>query len=430
MNVMHLVPSYWPAFRYGGPIFSVHGLCKGLVRLGHRVTVLTTDIDGPGRLDVPTERPVDVDGVEVHYLPVGWPRRITRAPKMKRELAKLLPTVDLVHLHAVWQWPTWIGARMAERAGVPYVFSPHGMLVGELIARKSPLAKKTWLTLIERRTLARAAAIHCTSELEAAEIRALGLDLAPIVVVPNGVDLPEADPEPALVEEVWAGIARGARLLYLGRISWEKGIDRLLASLPQVPTVKLLLAGNDEAGESERLLRMAADLGVCDRLRFLGRVEGNRKWALIAGADLLVLPSLSENWGMVVTEALGMGTPVVVTEGVGTAALVRQHGLGLVVDGTAAGLSAAIQELLADRERRLAMGERGRLIVRERFSHEAVARQMADVYAAILARKGLPALGPERELSVVERQHFHLTSFGDRSHQRRRGQSAASFGKP
>lgn len=402
MRFLHVIPSYWPALRYGGPIWSAHGLCRGLVRLGHRVIVLTTDIDGPGRLDVPTDRPVDVDGVEVHYLPVGWPRRITRAPKMKRELAKLLLTVDLVHLHAVWQWPTWIGARMAERAGVPYVISPRGMLVGELIARKSPLAKKTWLTLIERRTLARAAAIHCTSELEAAEIRALGLDLAPIVVVPNGVDLPEADPEPALVEEVWAGVPRGRRLLYLGRISWKKGIDRLLASLPLVPTAQLLLAGNDEERETGRLLRMAADLGVRDRIRFLGRVEGNRKWALIAGADALVLPSLNENWAVVVSEALGMGTPVVVTEHVGSAELVREHGLGRVVDGSPQALASAINELLSDCALRSSIGARARQIVRKRLSHEAVAETMSDAYSAVLCRRKQLAADGVRELRVAE----------------------------
>lgn len=350
------------------------------MRCGHRVLVLTTDIDGPGRLDVPTGRPVMLEGVEVRYSPVGWPRRITRAPALRVELARLLPEVDLVHLHAVWQWPTWIAARAAERAGVPYVLSPRGMLVRELIAQKSPLAKKLWLALVERRTLARAAAIHCTSEVEARELRALGLDLAPVVVVPNGVDLPEYEPDPALVEALWGGRSRGTRLLYLGRISWEKGIDRVIEALQSAQRAWLIVVGNDETGASRSLAQLAKDLGVYDRVQFSGPIEGEAKWALICGADVLVLPSLSENWGVVVTEALGVGTPVVVTEGVGAAELVREHDLGAVVDGSPQSLARAIADLLADPGRRRAMGERGRRLIHERFTHDAVARTMAAVY--------------------------------------------------
>ncbi len=378
MRLAHLVPSYLPAVRYGGPIRSVHGLARGLVRLGHRVTVLTTNVDGPGESPVPVDRPVVLDGVTVRYVPVGRPRRIARAPAMIPVLRQLLAKADLVHLHAVWQWPTWVGARAAERAGIPYVLSPRGMLVGELIARKSALAKRLWLAAIERRTLARAAAIHATSAIEAAELRALRLDLAPVVEVPNGVDLPEREPDPTAAEAAWRGVPPGSRVLYLGRVSWEKGIDRLVEATALAPHWAVIIAGNDETGASDALRALAAERGIADRLRFTGRVEGDAKWALLAGADVLVLPSLSENWGLVVTEALGMGTPVVVTRGVGAAELVVRHELGAVVDGTPEALAAAIASLLRDPERRRAMGERGRRIVRERYSWDAVAPLMAE----------------------------------------------------
>lgn len=402
MFVLHIVPYYWPAVRYGGPIRSVHGLCKRLAGLGHRVTVLTTDVDGPGRLEVPTDRPVMLDGVEVRYLPVGWPRRITRTPAMRAELRRRLPSMDLVHLHAVWQWPTWIGARMAERANLPYVVSPRGMLVRELIEKKSPRAKKAWLALVDRATLARAAFIHCTSEIEAAEIRALGLDLAPIAVVPNGVDLPDREPPSRLVEEVWAAVPRGRRILFLGRVNWEKGIDRLIRAMSDVRDGELIVAGNDEEGAMPGLARLSGELGLERRVRFIGAVEGERKWALLSGADLLVLPSLSENWGLVVTEALAVGTPVVVTHGVGAAGLVAEEELGLVVDGVPEALAAAIRTLLADPDRRRAMGERGRRIVRERFSHEAVARQMAKVYESVLADDSKVRADLVRPAAVLE----------------------------
>lgn len=387
MNLVHLIPSYLPAVRYGGPIRSVHGLARELVRLGHRVHVLTTDIDGPGRLNVPTDRWVELDGVEVRYCPVGRPRRITRAPAMRGELARLLPEVDLVHLHAVWQWPTWLGARAAHRAGVPYLLSPHGMLVEELIARKSPLAKKAWLALIERRTLARAAAIHVTSALEAEAIRALGLDLSPLVEVPNGVDLPDPLPSEREAEDAWEPYPRGRRLLFLGRISWKKGIDRVIRALVDVPDAVLRIVGNDECGTTSELEALAREIGVGDRVDFAGPEHGSGKWALLAGADLLVLPSLNENWGIVVSEALGVGTPVVASAGVGAAELVRRHELGAVVDGSAASLAVAIRELLAAPERRRDMGERAKRVIGHNFTHAAVARAMVDVYAQLLVER-------------------------------------------
>lgn len=391
MHLLHIIPFYYPAIRYGGPINSVHGLAKGLVALGHEVRVLTTNIDGPGVSDVPVDRPVQLDGVEVRYLPVGRPRRITRAPAMRADLARLLPRTDVLHLHGVWQWSTWMAARAARRAGVPYLLSPRGMLVRELISRKSPFAKRLWLAAIERRTLAEAAAIHCTSELEAEDLRRLELDLAPVVVVPNGVVLPEPMPSSRLAEAAWPALPRGGRLLYLGRINWKKGIDRLIRALTAVPDALLRVVGPDEEGQRAALRALAREVGVADRVTFEETVHGGEKWALLAGADLLVLPSLHENWGMVVSEALGVGTPVVVTETVGAAELVRRHDAGAVVEGSPEALAAAIRTLLADPARRTAMGERARRVVRTQYSREVVARRMAELYSWVLGGGPPPA---------------------------------------
>jgi glycosyltransferase involved in cell wall biosynthesis len=381
LHLLHIVPSYWPALRYGGPIRSVHGLAKVLVAQGHRVRVLTTDIDGPGRLDVPTDRWVELDGVEVRYCPVGVPRRITRAPAMAVVLFECLYEVDLVHLHGGYQWSTWFGSRACRNVGRPYVLSPRGLFVRELIRQKSALAKRLWLALVDRHVLAGAAVIHLTSEVEAAELRALGLDLAPLAIVPNGLDLPDSLPDPAEAEAAWAGIPSGRRLLYVGRINWEKGLDRLLHAMPFLPEVVLVAAGNDEEGLRPRLEALAHELGVADRVRFPGPVEGSGKWALLAGADLFVLPSLNENWGIALTEALAAGTPVVTTEGVGAAAFVREHGLGAVTDGSPDALAREIAAWLArPAEERAAVGDRARRAVAEHLSWAAVGREMTALY--------------------------------------------------
>jgi glycosyltransferase involved in cell wall biosynthesis len=403
MRLLHVVPTYAPAWRHGGPIVAVHGLCKALAARGHEVTVFTTDVHGDGTLDVPRAAPVELDGVTVWYFPVGAPRRLYRSPAMGRALAGLLPDrqrgsaaaagCDVVHLHSVFLWPTAAAGRAAARAGVPYLVAPRGMLVADLLRRRGRLRKRLWLRLVERRTLAHAAAIHATSELEAADLARLGLRLPPVRVVANGV---EAEPwdaagAAALAPPVRAALARRPLLLFLGRLSWKKGLDRLVAALAEVPGAALAVAGNDDEGYRTRLDELAAAAGVSGRVLYLGPVHGADKAALLHGADLLVLPSYSENFGNVVLEAMAAALPVVVTPEVGLAAVVREHDAGLVADGDPARLAAALRELLADPGRRRAMGSRGAAAAARCFGWDGVAARMEEVYRTVLAGGGTAA---------------------------------------
>ncbi|HEV7784345.1 MAG TPA: glycosyltransferase [Thermoanaerobaculia bacterium] len=370
MRLLHVVPTYLPAWRHGGPILAIHGLCRALVERGHEVTVLTTDVHGDSRLEVPLGEPVRIDGVEVRYFPVTWPRRLYRSPALRRAARTVMSRVDLLHLHSVFLWPTSAAARAAERTGVPYVVSPRGMLVPDLIARRGRWRKRAWMLLAERRTLARAAALHATSELEADEAARLGLPLPPVFVVPNGVEIPPGS----------AGAPRESFLLFLGRVSWKKGLDRLIPALAQLPGVELKIAGNDEEGLRPELERLAGETGVAGRIAFLGPVAGEEKASLLRRAAVLVLPSRSENFGNVVLEAMAAGCPVAVTPEVGLAATVRETGVGIVVDGDPARLGEALRELLADATRREGMGRRGACAATERFGWPAVAREMETMY--------------------------------------------------
>ncbi|MBW8873596.1 MAG: glycosyltransferase [Acidobacteria bacterium] len=379
MRLLHVVPTYVPAWRHGGPILAVHGLCRALVERGHAVTVLTTDVHGDGRLDVPLGEPVKIDGVEVWYFPVRWPRRLYVSPALGRAARQVMNGFDLLHLHSVFLWPTSAAARAAERAGVPYVVSPRGMLVSDLIARRGRWRKRAWMLLAERRTLARAAALHATSALEADEAARLGLPLPPVFTVPNGVDVPPGPQQDG--EE-----PREPFLLFLGRVSWKKGLDRLIPALARCPGVELKIAGNDEEGLRPELERLAGEAGVAGRVRFLGPVAGEEKASLLRRAAVLVLPSRSENFGNAVLEAMAAGCPVAVTPEVGLAATVRETGAGLVVDGDPVRLGEALRDLLADAARREEMGCRGARAAADRFGWPAVALAMETMYDRVLTR--------------------------------------------
>jgi glycosyltransferase involved in cell wall biosynthesis len=382
VKVLHVVPTYVPAWKHGGPIRSVHGLCRALAQRGHEVTVFTTDVDTEGA--VPTGRPVALDGVEVWYFPVHPPRRLYRSPAMGRALAERVRGFDAVHLHSVFLWPTSAAARVSERAGVPYVLSPRGMLVPELMRTRGRWRKLVWMLLTERRTVERAAVLHATSALEADEAARLDLSLPPVAVVPNGIDAEPWDGDDGgLTPPVRAVLGGRPFLLYLGRLSWKKGLDRLIPALARVPGAVLAIAGNDEEGIQPGLERLARETGVADRTAFLGSVQGADKRALLHRTAALVLPSRSENFGNVVLEAWAAGRPVAVTPEVGLAESVRETGAGIVAEGD---LGAALRDLLADPERLDAMGRRGAEAVREHFGWPAVARDMESLYDRMAGR--------------------------------------------
>ena len=384
MRVLHVVPTYVPAWRHGGPVRAVHGLASALAARGHEVAVFTTDVNGSGRLAVPLATPTLLDDVSVSYFPVRPPRRLYRAPELGRLLRRKMAGFDVAHLHSVFLWPTYAAARAAERARVPYLLAPRGMLVPDLLARRGRLRKRLWIDLVERRTLARAAGLHATSELEAEEAARLGLQLPPVFVVPNGVDIApwNGDPEP-LASSVRGLIAGKPFLLFLGRVSWKKGLDRLIPALAHVPRALLAIAGNDEESHEPVLRRLAIECGVTDRVTFLGPVGGADKAALLARAAALVLPSYSENFGNSVLEALAAGCPAVVTPEVGLAGVLRESGSGIVAEGAPERLGEALARLLADPVERAEMGRRGIALARSRFSWEVVATAMEKVYQEI-----------------------------------------------
>jgi glycosyltransferase involved in cell wall biosynthesis len=377
VKILHVVPTYLPAVRYGGPIHSVHGLCRALAQRGHEVHVATTNVDGAGTSDVPLHTPVTLEGVQVRYFPCALGRRLYRSPTMGRFLRSATGEYSVVHVHSVFLWPSWAATRSAARNGTPYVISPRGMLVADLMRRKSRLLKWTWVQLIERRSLRRAAAVHVTSPLEAEELRALGLPLPPALwEVPNGVPVSIAtatEPdEPPFV-------------LFLGRVNWKKGLDRLIPAMARVPGAKLVVAGNDEEGYGREVRSLAERHGVAGRVEFAGYVAGEEKRQWLSRAALLVLPSYSENFGNVVLEAWAQCRPVVITREVGLAEAVTRGGGGLVVDGEPEALATAIRLLLADPVRRRQCGDAGRAMVEREFAWPMIAQRMETLYQTLRA---------------------------------------------
>ena len=387
MRILHVVPSYLPAVRYGGPIFAVHGLCQALAARGHEVNVFTTNIDGPGVTSTPIATPVDLDGVQIRYFPCPFLRRLYWSPALGRALHREIDKFDIVHLHSVFLWPTWAAARAARNAGIPYVLSPRGMLVKDLIARRSRLAKSAWIHLIERSNVEKAAALHMTSHLEGKELERFGWRLPRLIVIPNAIDEP-LSVNGKIASDVETMTSEQPLVLFLGRLTWKKGLDRLVHAFARTQSGMLAIVGTDDENFAPQLEKLVAELRIEDRVRILPRtVTGTDKERLFAAARLFVLPSYSENFGNTVLEAMRRGVPVVVTPEVGAAEIVRKAGSGLVVTGDAEPLGSAIRLLTTDLGLSQSMGEAGRRYATAHFTWDHIAAQMEQLYNNISLRE-------------------------------------------
>ncbi|MFT5449611.1 MAG: glycosyltransferase involved in cell wall biosynthesis [Gammaproteobacteria bacterium] len=376
MRILHVIPSYLPAVRYGGPVLSVHGLCRALVRAGDEIDVFTTMIDGDRNIEVESGVRVEMDGVGVHYFATATPRRWYYSPAMSAALNTRIANYDIVHIHALFLHPVSAAAHAARRARVPYLISPRGMLVRSLFAQRSKPLKSVWMALLGRRLLARAAAVHVTSATERDDVGAFNLRLNKVLDIPNGIDGISADGE---------RIVRDSKLvLFLGRVTWKKQVDRLVSAMASCPELNLVVIGPDDEGLVPALQHLARQLNVEQRVRFLGAMHGEERdeWYLRAG--MFVLPSRSENFANAVLEAMAAGCPVIVTPQVGLGEVVRDSGCGIVCDGSIEALSESMRQIADHPDRARKMGSQGRQVVNEGFLWSAVAARMRVAYREII----------------------------------------------
>jgi glycosyltransferase involved in cell wall biosynthesis len=297
---------------------------------------------------------------------------------MNRDIGKF----DVVHIHAVWNFPTWWAMRAAYRAGVPYMVAPQGSFEGWAL-NQNRWGKRLYGMFTEMPLLRRATWLQALTATEEGQFRRAGLD-APVVIVPNGID-PERfnRTAPRLVERL--GLQEGGRtLLFLSRLHPKKGVDVLVEAFarfaPSHPEVFLVIAGHDGGtGYRSKIEELIARHGLEHRCRLIGEVRGVDKYETLLGADAFVLPSHSEGLPVAVVEAMGAGLPVVITPGCNLPEVAEQ-GAGLVVRADPGEVAEALNKVFASGDQARAMGENGRRLVRERFTWAGIARQLLEIY--------------------------------------------------
>ena len=355
----------------GGPTFSIAGLCEAVARAG-MTQLLQTVAAAPGDPELLPDpglvQTIRVPGFHSKAL------RLLYSPSFQRGLFQRCQKsrVGVMHNHGLWTQPNHAAARVARQLEIPMVVSAHGMLAGWAMHHKAWKKKFGWWAY-QKADLKQARVIRVTAEHEALAVRQLGFQ-QPLALIPNGIEIPTLA-EPANGKEPRV-------LLFVGRIYPVKGLLNLVKAWAAVrpPGWRCIIAGPDEAGHQREVLAALAEAGLGDEFSFPGAIDGSAKWALYRSADLCVLPSFTENFGLVVAEALACGVPVITTQGTPWECL-RARDCGWWVPVGAEPLAAALREATGTTDaRRREMGRRGRQLVEEKYAWGPIGRSMVQVY--------------------------------------------------
>lgn len=387
LRVVHVVPAFYPATQWGGPIQSVHDLCNALADRGEfQLRVLTTDAYGPGSHQRLPPQPFPVrypHGYDVYFC-----SRMGTGTLSPGLLTRVLPMVrwaDVVHLTGVYSTitlTTLLACRLLHR---PLVWSPRGALQS-WEGNSRPGLKRWWDGVCDLLIRHGACWLHVTS-LEEAGASSNKLPKAEIAIIPNGVEVPVGH-----AARSWRLEGR-LRLLFVGRLHQKKGVENLLhaLTLPGAAEASLVVCGAGEQRYVEEIQTLVKSLGLEGVVRFAGHVVGDAKEAAFRDADVCVVPSVTENFGMVVAEALIREVPVIVATGTPWAG-VNTHKCGLWVESSPGSLARAISEM---RERNLSeMGKNGRNWMIQDFSWASIADKMAQLYRAISLDRRPPSQAP------------------------------------
>ena len=409
MRILQIIPSI--SLVYGGPSQMVLGLSAALASQGIDVTIITTDSNGDiGQipLDVPLNQPIQQNGYKIIYFHCSPFRRYKFSLDLLQWLNVNVRQFDLAHIHALFSPVTTLAATIARGHNLPYIIRPCGMLDPADLQKKKRL-KQIYAALLERPNLAGAAALHFTSKQEAKISERFGLGITgkmpvPQDFVPQNITgkMPVSQDFGAQDLVIPLGVTAGLfpkRLresqvpivLFMSRIEPKKGLDLLIPALESILAsgieFQFVLAGsNPQDADYETGIKVKIQNSSLGKYTTMtGFVSGDRKNELLTNADLFVLPSYYENFGIAVAEAMAAGVPVAISDRVHIAADIQQAEAGWVAPLEVGAIASMIKSALLAPEERQRRGLNGQEYAKKHYNWDAIAQQTIEAYQHILS---------------------------------------------
>lgn len=397
MRILNVFPAYEPAWAFGGVVRCTTNLCRSMAKLGADVSVYTTNVNGRGDLlPVPVGSPTDTGNVSVTYFPSTFgSSSVWNSRALVRKLDQTIKDFDIVYVAAIWQWIGISVGRLARRHGVPYVVGTHGSFDSVLL-QKGKIKKILYWHLFLKKCLKYAIALHFTTEYERRQALLLRSGYSSFIV-PNCMQKEAFEINESLgerVREEFQILPDAPVLISVGRPDPKKRLDVLLESFPQVlqhfPQARLMIVGHHHNKYALEMKRFSDGMGLSDKVIWTGYRTGDDLKGCYAAADLFLLPSMDENFGMAVTEAMALRVPVVISNHVGVAEDVERYNAGIVTKVDPEQIARAVIDLLRDRPRLQEIGENARKAALQLYSGEQVAHLMLKAFEDILSESRSP----------------------------------------
>jgi len=367
MKIVQVIPQYIPAYRFGGPLRVAHSIGKTLVEKGHEVSVITSNMASEdSTLDVPIDKLVSIDGVNVFYIKVKYLRRWAFCPSMKNRLNKELMNADFVFSHFHYQYPSILAGRLAREKNIPLIVFSHGSLNKYGIKQRKYFLKKIYIKIFESKNIlySNFIAFNCEEEKNISLFKEKGKVVYNGISVDQFKDLPAKGHYRSMITDTKEKLI----FLFLGRLNYtQKGINKLLPAFKNLTKINslvhLILVGPDEFQGASVIKAEINNLGLNEFITMTGELNDREKLGALVDADIFVLPSPSEGMSIALLEALYMNIPIVTTSGVGLNKVIEDRNAGYIVKSDVKALASGLIHICDDLVRNNMIGNGKEIIL-------------------------------------------------------------------
>ncbi len=362
-------------------------MSKHLSKLGHDVTIYTTNLDYPkGERDVPTKVPIIEDGYTIFYFSVQN-RPYLFSLSFAKKVISTIKSYDIIHINGLYRFPQTFTAYCARLFSRPYIIRPYGSL-STILYRQSRMGlvniKRIYEKLIEFPNINRSARVHYTTNIERYHAEQLGIRAKPMVV-PMGIESGKYKIKNTNFRKKY-NLENKFILLFYGRINFVKGLDIIINAfhgiVNEIEGIHLVIAGPDNDGYLMNIKNMITK-SIENNITITGMLYGEDAFDAFRSSDLFILPSYSDSFGISVIEAMAAGLPVIVSKNVGICDVIQEGEAGIIVDCDIRQLKEAIIDLYHNKGKRIRLGKNAEIVARNQFEWTSVINRLEKEYEMI-----------------------------------------------